>query len=83
MIHILIAVATGVAAAVLVILKENAKLKSNEKLHDVELKDAKLEEKQSYLEDEKAKIKQDLNKIEIIKDVPESDIESFWKGRKK
>jgi ribosomal protein L9 len=83
MIHILIAVATGVAAAVLVILKENAKLKSNEKLHDVELKDAKLEEKQSSLEDEKAKIKQDLNKIEIIKDVPESDIESFWKGRKK
>lgn len=83
MLEILIAVTTGVVAALLLILKENSKLKSNKKLHDVEVKDVQLKTQQESLQTEKQKIKEDLKSIEVVKDMSEDDIESFWKGRKK
>ena len=83
MLEILIAVTTGVVAALLLILKENSKLKSDKKLHDVEGKDVGLKTQQESLQTEKQKIKEDLKSIEVVKDMSEDDIESFWKGRKK
>lgn len=83
MLEILIAVTTGVVAALLLILKENSKLKSDKKLHDVEVKDVQLKTQQESLQTEKQKIKEDLKSIEVVKDMSEDDIESFWKGRKK
>ena len=83
MLEILIAVTTGVVAALLLILKENSKLKSDKKLHDVEVKDVGLKTQQESLQTEKQKIKEDLKSIEVVKDMSEDDIESFWKGRKK
>ena len=83
MIHILMAVTTGVVAAFLLILKQNSKLKSDKKLHDIEVKDIELKTQQESIQTEKEKIKEDLKSIEVIKDMSEDDIESFWKDRKK
>lgn len=83
MIHILMAVTTGVVAALLLILKQNSKLKSDKKLHDIEVKDIELKTQQESIQTEKEKIKEDLKSIEVIKDMSEDDIESFWKDRKK
>lgn len=83
MIHILMAVITGVVAALLLVLKQNSKLKSDKKLHDIEVKDIELKTQQESIQTEKQKIKEDLKSIEVIKDMSEDDIESFWKDRKK
>jgi hypothetical protein len=77
------AVTTGVVAALLLILKQNSKLKSDKKLHDIEVKDTELKTQQESIQTEKQKIKEDLKSIEVIKDMSEDDIESFWKDRKK
>ena len=83
MLEILIAVTTGVVTALFLILKENSKLKSDKKLHDVEVKDVGLKTQQESLQTEKQKIKEDLKSIEVVKDMSEDDSESFWKGRTK
>jgi|694.fasta_scaffold114932_5 hypothetical protein len=85
MTEILIALATGVGAAILLIIKENKKLKSDKKIHDIEVKDAKLETKQEAIKQSKKELDKFLKEVDktVMKDLSDKDIEDYWnKGKK-
>lgn len=80
MIGILVSILTGILAAMVVIKKENEKLKNKEKLHDIEIEDAKLETKQESIKLEKDTL---INKLEELDktqapSLQDSEIEKYW-----
>lgn len=85
MTEILIALATGVGAAILLIIKENKKLKSDKKLNDIKVEDAKLETKQESIKASKKELDKFLKEIdkEVMKDLSDKEVEDYWnKGKK-
>jgi hypothetical protein len=83
--EILLALATGVGAAIFLIIKQNQKLKSDKKLHDIEVEDAKLETKQESVKENKKKLNKHLEDIDkqVMKDLSDKEIEDFWNKDKK
>lgn len=85
MTEILIALATGVGAAILLIIKENKKLKSDKKLSDIKVEDAKLETKQEAIKTSKKELDNFLKEVDkkVLKDLSDKEIEEYWnKGKK-
>jgi len=85
MTEILLALATGVGAAIFLIIKQNSKLKSDKKLHDIEVEDAKLETNQQTIKASKKELDKFLKEVDkkVMKDLSDKEIEEYWnKGKK-
>jgi septal ring factor EnvC (AmiA/AmiB activator) len=83
--EILLALATGVGAAIFLIIKQNSKLKSEKKLHDIEVEDAKLETNQETIKTSKKQLDKFLKEVDkqVMKDLSDKEIEDYWnKGKK-
>ena len=83
--EILLALATGVGAAIFLIIKQNSKLKSDKKLHDIEVEDAKLETNQETIKTSKKELDKFLKEVDkkVMKDLSDREIEDYWnKGKK-
>jgi hypothetical protein len=83
--EILLALATGVGAAIFLIIKQNSKLKSDKKLHDIEVEDAKLETNQETIKTSKKELDKFLKEVDkkVMKDLSDKEIEDYWnKGKK-
>jgi hypothetical protein len=80
MIGIILSILTGVFAALFIIKKENEKLKNKQKLHDIELKDAKLEVVQEQVNQDKVKVSKKLKELEDTQapSLNDSEIEKYW-----
>lgn len=80
MIGILLSILTGVLAAIFVIKKENEKLKNKEKLHELEVEDAKLETIQVSIEQEKDTVAKQLEELDKVQapSLEDSEIENYW-----
>ncbi len=80
MIGIILSILTGAFAALFIIKKENEKLKNKEKLHDIELKDAKLEVIQEQVKKDKVRISKKLKELEDTQapSLDDSEIEKYW-----
>jgi|688.fasta_scaffold274830_2 septal ring factor EnvC (AmiA/AmiB activator) len=85
MIEFLIGLLTALIGAVFVLLKHNDKLKSDKKLNDVKVEDAKLETKQEAIQEKKKELKTQLKELDNApkEDLSDEEIENFWKGYKK
>jgi uncharacterized membrane protein len=71
--------------AILALLRQIAKLQSDKKLSDIKVADAKLEEKQINIQEEKTKLKEELQKVEEKKseNLSDTEIEKYWENYKK
>jgi Flp pilus assembly protein TadB len=80
MIGIILSALTGLLAALFVIKKENDKLKNKQKLHELELNDAKFEIQQVQVKKEKDKVVKQLEELEETQapSLSDSQIEDFW-----
>ncbi len=82
--QILLALFSGMGLAILLILKENKKLKSDKKLHDIEVEDAQLSANQKNIEDKKQEVKKELKELEKNQapDLEDDKIEKYWNDKK-
>jgi hypothetical protein len=71
--------------AIVALLHKLRKLESDKKLNDISVEDSKQEEKQSQVQEEKAVLKKELEKIDQQKasDLSDEEIEKYWGDRKK
>lgn len=85
MIEFIIGLFTALIGAVFVLLKHNKKLKSDKKLNDIKVEDAKLETKQEAIQEKKKELKDELKELDKApkQDLSDTEIEDFWKGYKK
>jgi hypothetical protein len=80
MIGIILSILTGILAAMVVIKKENQKLKNKERLHEIEVEDAKLETKQESIKLEKNNLATKLEELDKNQapSLQDSEIEKYW-----
>lgn len=80
MIGIILSILTGILAAMVVIEKENQKLKNKERLHEIEVEDAKLETKQESIKLEKNNLATKLEELDKNQapSLQDSEIEKYW-----
>lgn len=89
MTQILLSLGAGVIAALVLILRENSKLKSKQKLHDLEVKDEGLKTQQSEIKKQKEVLKKELGGLSKAaeagakQNISDSEIEKFWENRAK
>jgi septal ring factor EnvC (AmiA/AmiB activator) len=79
---ILVGLFAVMGGAILLLLNQNKKLKSDKKLSDLKAEDAKLEGSQTSVKEEKDKLKKELNAPVKQEELSDSQIEDFWKGYK-
>lgn len=85
MIEVIFGLITALIGAVFYLLNENGKLKSDKKLNDIKVEDAKLETKQEAIQEKKKELKDELKELDKApkEDLSDGEIEDFWKGYKK
>lgn len=85
MIELLLGISTALIGAVVFLFNKNKKLESDKKLFEIEKEDTKLKTEQNSLQEQKKGLHQSLQEVDnvIPKNLSDSEIEEFWKGRKK
>lgn len=85
MIEFVIGLFTALIGAVFVLLKHNDKLKSDKKLNDIKVEDAKFQTKQEVIQEQKQELKNQLKELDKVpkEELTDEEIEDFWKGYKK
>jgi septal ring factor EnvC (AmiA/AmiB activator) len=85
MIELLLGISTALIGAVVFLFNKNKKLESDKKLFEIEKEDTKLKTEQKSLQEQKKGLQQSLQEVDnvIPKNLSDSEIEEFWKGRKK
>ena len=80
MLEIVLSCLAGVTAALLVIYRENGKLKRDKKIHDAEVEDARLETKQEQVKNDKAVVKKKLKELDNSQapSLEDKEIENYW-----
>lgn len=80
MLEIVLSCLAGVTAALLVIYRENGKLKRDKKIHDAEVEDARLETKQEQVKNDKAVLKKKLKELDNSQapSLEDKEIENYW-----
>ena len=82
--EVLLGLLAGIGGILLYLIKQNQKLESDQKLHKIEVEDAKLETKEEDLKKQKNELKRELSEAEKeqVKDLSDEQIEEFWRKRK-
>lgn len=85
MFEILFSISFGVVAAIVLILKENQKLRAKEKLNELDKKDNQLQAEQQIIQKNKQELKSELEELEKHQapSLEDSQIENYWNKDKK
>lgn len=68
--------------SIMILLSANKKLRTKNKIKDLEIQDVKLQSEQDNLKKEKNKLKDSLKNISIDGNLTDNQIEDYWKKRK-
>jgi hypothetical protein len=81
--EIILGIITLMGGAIIVLLKKLSKIESDKKLTDIAIQDAKQEESQAQVRQEKDVLKKELKKIDEQKaeDLSDEDIEKYWRNK--
>lgn len=81
---ILAAILAIMGGSIVILLKVNKRLRTKNKLKDLEIEDVKLESDQKNIEKEKSRLKELLKKIKVEEEnLNDSEIEEFWNNKKR
>lgn len=81
---VLAAILAIMGGSILILLKVNKRLRTKNKLKDLEIEDVKLESDQKNIEKEKGRLKELLKKIQVEEEnLNDSEIEEFWNNKKR
>lgn len=71
--------------ALALLFKQNRKLKSEKKLHDIAVEDARLKERQDAVAHNKESVKRNMENLkkDTARDMSDSEIEDFWNKENK
>jgi len=72
---------TVLVGGVLYLFNQNQKLKSDNKISETKIEDARLETKQENLNNEAKKVQSELDNTTITKVDEQQSAEDFWKNR--
>ena len=82
--EILAAVLAFMGGSILILLKVNKRLRTKNKLKDLEIEDVKLESEQNNIKKDKAKLKESLKQVSVeVEDLDDGEIEEFWNSKKR
>jgi septal ring factor EnvC (AmiA/AmiB activator) len=81
--EILFGIIAALGGVLLLLVKKNDKLESDKKLNDIAVADAKLETKQEAIQEQKAQLEKELNKVEQAKPLSDKEVEDYWNKDKK
>lgn len=80
MLEVILSLLTGVSFFIVILFRENQKLKKEKNLRDIEVEDTKLEVIERQIKDSKNKIKSELKELEDSQapELSDSEIEKYW-----